>query len=260
MIDQFQIDTPENISFRYDIAGIGSRFLANLVDALIQGFVYAGLLFSAAILFNLFSGTRLPNQISNLITAGILLVIFLVQFGYFILFEIALNGQTPGKRLVGLRVIKENGYPLGALDSIIRNIVRIIDFFPFAYGIGLIVMFLNPRAKRLGDFAAGTIVVRVRDQVQLSDLQKIDVAPASLHPVELPGIDNLREADIEMIESFLMRRSQLRNSDELAQTLSQSIVGRLNTPEAQALATASTENFFRAVIAAYRRPKTNQGA
>lgn len=257
MSEQFQVETPENISFQYDIAGIGSRFLANLIDSLIQGSLYALLFFTVVVFLSATSNSRFSDQVNNLIAALVLLVIFLIQFGYFILFEIALAGQTPGKRLVGVRVMKENGYPLSVLDSIIRNIVRVIDFFPFAYGVGLIVMFLNARAKRLGDFAAGTIVVKMREQVKLSDLQRPTVA-ATPRLTEMVGLEKLREADIELVESFLQRRNQLRNPDVLAQTISQSVLARMNSPEARARASSmSADSFLRDVVAFYRRPKTN---
>ena len=74
-------------------------------------------------------------------------------------FEIATNGQSPGKRVLGLRVIKVQGYPISFSDSAIRNIVRIVDMLPFAYGVGLLTMLLNKNWQRLGDLAAGTLVV-----------------------------------------------------------------------------------------------------
>ena len=83
-------------------------------------------------------------------------------WGYFVFFEVIWHGQTPGKRWVGLRVIKEGGYPLGFVDSVIRNVVRLADFLPAYYMLGAIVMFIDPRSRRLGDLAAGTLVVRER--------------------------------------------------------------------------------------------------
>ena len=263
MSEQLQIETPENISFRYDIAGIGSRFLALLIDSLIQGSLYALLLFSVVVLVSAASRSSPSQDLSNAIAVVILIVIFLIQFGYFILFEIVLNGQTPGKRLIGLRVIKENGYPLSPLDSIIRNIVRVIDFFPFAYGVGVITMFANARAKRLGDLAAGTIVVQVREQVKLSELIKpspLQSVIAESRPArEMPGLEHLREPDIELIESFFRRRAGLRNAEAIALTIARAIAARMQTPEAQTLTDAlSADNFLRDVVAAYRQPKSAQ--
>lgn len=264
MSEQLYIETPENISFQYDVAGLGSRFLAILIDSLVQGAVYALLIFAFAISSAAAAGTstRLPSDLGNVLAVAILIVIFLIQFGYFIVFEIALNGQTPGKRLIGLRVIKENGYPLAVLDSIVRNIVRVIDFFPFAYGVGVIAMFTNARAKRLGDYAAGTIVVQVREQVKLSDLAKpssTQITPATAEADvagEMPGIENLRESDIEMIESFFRRRTELRNAEGIAVTIARAIAARMGVSASRPLNDGmEADNFLRGVVAAYRQPK-----
>jgi uncharacterized RDD family membrane protein YckC len=253
-IEQHVVETPENIFFGYEVAGLGSRFLASLIDSLIQGALYLMLVIgiSAIGASNLFED--LPAEFENWLVALVLLVLFMIQFGYFFFFEIILNGQSPGKRALGLRVVKENGLPLSILDALIRNIVRVIDFFPFGYGIGVIVMFANRRAKRLGDFAAGTVVVKLRDHIKLSDLE---TKPAPVeHTTELPGAARLKESDIELIESFLQRRAQLTNADALAQTLRQTMLARMDDAETRALAdTLPPGEFLARVAAAYRARK-----
>src|SRR5438874_468083 len=228
MSEQYFVNTPENISFGYDVAGIGSRFLAVFVDTLIQGTIYVFLFIVLLFVSGFDSLISFPPALNNLIPVIVLIVLFLVQFGYFMLFELLTGGQTPGKRLFNLRVIKENGYPLSPVDSVIRNLIRIIDFFPFAYGTGVIVMFLNDRAKRLGDFAAGTLVVKMRQEVRLSSL----TAPStSGYAPDLPGIEKLHEADIELIESFLQRRPQLQDAGTLAGSIARTIRARLDSPD-----------------------------
>jgi len=253
-IEQHVVETPENIFFGYEVAGLGSRFLASLLDSLIQAALYLALVIgiSAIGASNLFQD--LPAEFENWLVALILLVLFMIQFGYFFFFEIILNGQSPGKRALGLRVVKENGYPLSALDALVRNIVRVIDFFPFGYGVGVIVMFANRRAKRLGDFAAGTVVVKLRDHIKLSDLA-VNSAPVE-NAAELAGAARLKESDLELIESFLQRRLQLHNADALAQTIRQTILTRMDDPETRALAdTLSPVEFLARVAAAYRARK-----
>lgn len=253
MSDQYIVDTPENISFGYDVAGIGSRFLAVFVDTLIQGTLYVFLFIVLVLLSAFDAAVQLPRQLRDLAPTLILVVLFLVQFGYFMLFELITGGQTPGKRLMNLRVIKESGYPLSPLDSVIRNLIRIIDFFPFAYGVGVIVMFLNDHSKRLGDFAAGTLVVKMRDEVKLSSLAGPTTGG---YAPEWPGVENLREADVELIESFLQRRGQLRESGSLAGTIARNIRARLNSPEAEERAAyISHEEFLRQVALAYRKAR-----
>ena len=96
-------------------------------------------------------------------------------------FELLWNGQTPGKRLANTQVVRANGAPAEFGEVAIRNVVRIIDFLPFAYAIGFVVMFLNRRSRRLGDFAANTLVIKRQDQVKLSDLISPAPRPAQPH-------------------------------------------------------------------------------
>jgi uncharacterized RDD family membrane protein YckC len=256
MFDQHVIETPENISFDYPVAGIGSRFLAALIDTLIQGALYlllaVLLVFISAASATLNLPSALAQWIPLVMSIMLIVAIFFIQFGYYLWFEIARGGRSPGKDLFHLRVIKENGYPLTALDSIIRNLVRIVDFLPFGYGVGVIVMFFNERSKRLGDFAAGTLVVRVGDQVKLTDLKK---SAASTQITDIPGIENLRDADIELIETFLQRRSELDNAEQLSATITERIRAQMNTPEANALAADIPDLLLRRVAAAYRARK-----
>jgi hypothetical protein len=155
-----------------------------------------------------------------------------------------------------LRVIRENGYPLAALDSIIRNLVRIIDFFPFAYGVGVITMFSNKRAKRLGDFAAGTIVVKMRDEVRLTQI----VSPATSGapaPVNAPArVAGLTSTDIQVAESFLNRSNQFSNQDALGLEIAQRLATKMNL-EAEATPTTAPAAiaFLRDTVNAYRAPR-----
>jgi uncharacterized RDD family membrane protein YckC len=257
MIEQHSIETPENISFGYPIAGIGSRFLAVLVDTLIQSSLFMFTLVAVLLVVALLEAfpERVPEAVGRWlpeIGAVIMLVtLFIIQFGYFIILEIASRGSSPGKQLVGLRVIKENGYPLKPLDSIIRNLVRIVDFFPFGYGVGMLAMFLNARAKRLGDFAAGTIVVRVDQAVKLADLA---TPPAAA--VDLPGVERLTEADIELVESYLQRRKGFRNADILGAAIAarvRTLMGQVpGATGADASGGESPADFLGQVAAAYR--------
>lgn len=228
--EHLAVETPENIRFGYDVADIGSRFLAILIDSLIQSAIYIVLFLVLALIGSRATALNLPARVADLLGIVFLFVLFVIQFGYFMFFEIITGGQTPGKRLFGLRVIKDNGYPLSPIDSIIRNLIRIIDFFPFAYGIGVITMFANQRAKRLGDFAAGTLVVKMRDNVQLADLHS-HPAPTAPPPVlVMDGLALLDESDITLAESFLLRRTQLSNQATLSTQIAWRLREKMNLP------------------------------
>lgn len=254
--DQFIVETPENIRFGYDVADIGSRFLAILIDSLIQGVIFVLILIAVVLVGSQLSAVNLPRPVNDALAILLILVLFLVEFGYFLFLEIFMNGQTPGKRLFHLRVIRENGYPLSAVDSIIRNLVRIIDFFPFAYGIGVITMFSNKRAKRLGDFAAATIVVKMRDEVRLAQILPATPAGAPAPLNAPPRVVGITASDIELAESFLNRRAQFSNQDALSIQIAQRLAARMELPaEAVPTTSASAIAFLRDTVSAYRAPR-----
>ncbi len=274
--ERIVIETPENIAFGYDVAGLGSRFLAAFIDNLILGILYL-ILWIVLILVSFTSVlSNVPSELTWILPALLLLTMFLIWFGYYILFEIFMGGQSPGKRLLNLRVIKENGYPLGIVDILIRNLVRVIDFLPFGYGVGVVAMFANSRSKRLGDFAAGTLVVNVHENVKLADLQAASdrivasppPAPVSIAgpdglaaaPIDLPpeifGLANLRPTDIDLIESYLLRRPKLQNAAVLGPQIAKQVKLRLEggvmLPGAEGEPVERADEFLQQVVAAYR--------
>ena len=169
--EQYTIDTPENVMFDYHVAGIGSRFLGALVDTLILVIILLALsLGLGSLLALLGGGTEILSGEgehgswgAGLVMALSVIINFLLLWGYYTFFEIAWDGQTPGKRVARTRVILLTGSPADPIAIIIRNLMRIIDWLPWGYFIGLITMMLNDEARRLGDFAAGTLVVRLRE-------------------------------------------------------------------------------------------------
>src|SRR3984893_2673210 len=157
------IATPERVSFDYQVAGLGTRAIAQLIDLLILG----GILF-AVLLCGVAAGAMSVSQ-----TIGTLIEIiggFVVIFGYFWISEALWSGQTIGKKAFRLRAVGDRGEPLTFLQAGIRNVVRIVDFLPYGYGVGMVVLFANGKGKRLGDLAAGTIVVKDSDHVWLGQL------------------------------------------------------------------------------------------
>jgi len=163
--DELVVATPELVTFGYQLAGPGSRFLAQLIDFPIQ---------VAVLLLALLAGGALGALSGN--NAGIALVAsvilgFIVVWGYYPVSEAVWSGKTVGKYAFGLRVVGDQGEPIQVSQAVVRNLVRIVDFLPFFYGIGIIALFWNGRGKRLGDLAAGTVVVRERAPIRLSQLR-----------------------------------------------------------------------------------------
>jgi uncharacterized RDD family membrane protein YckC len=239
--DKLTIDTPEQMALEYPIAGLGSRFLAILADTAIQ---------VVLAIFVLIVGTFIGAGLATLgglgpqwVFAIIVFLLFLLNSGYFALFEIFWNGQTPGKRYAQVRVIKDDGRPIGAYEAIVRNALRLVDMLPAMYGIGLVSIFMSRQSKRLGDFVAGTVVVHektlegVRPYVET----KIDET--------LPAIDASKVTleEVRLIETFLNRRDSLEPA--VRTTMAMQIANRLaDKMEVKIYGWPRTERFLEAVI------------
>ena len=160
--DQLNIETPELVAIEMPLAGIGSRFIALLIDTLIWA---AGLLVLAILAWLFRPAMQAFSNLSYQWTVAIVtLIMFLLNWGYFTIFEAFWNGRTPGKRVARIRVIQRSGRPIGIFESMARNFVRYVDQIPFFYAVGVITMFATRQHQRLGDLAAGTLVVRDREQ------------------------------------------------------------------------------------------------
>src|SRR5215471_2452673 len=220
--DKLTIDTPELTALDFAVAGIGSRFLALAFDTLIQTVI--GLVggIGGSILVGVIS-TAVPKA-GVWALALLVLFFFGLYFGYFALFEIMWNGQTPGKRKAGIRVIKDSGRPLTPAESIGRNLMRIVDWLPAFYAVGMVSAILTKENKRLGDLVAGSLVVR---ESSFSDLNRgWQTSPAPAGPaLSSLGAERLSPDECALIDSYLHRRLDLephvrfRMADEIFRRL-----------------------------------------
>ena len=223
------------------VAGIGSRFVALLVDYLIW--------FIALILF-IFILSLIGPSLAHFgklgekwATALAIFALFLWFWGYFTLFEAFWDGRTPGKRLAKIRVIQRSGRGIGLFESMTRNLLRIVDQFPLVYAVGAVTIFLTRDHQRLGDLAAGTLVVHERENLSapsqaagsrtftagifdLPDERPAQGGARSLH-VDFPasGVQRMETADLEVLEGFFARR--LDFSMEVRAELAQRIAGAI---------------------------------
>src|SRR5208337_2379142 len=211
--------TPELVDIQMPLAGIGSRFIALLVDMLIW---IAGFLLLLALLAIFLPGiAEFSNISAEWAFAIFLIIIFLLFWGYFTLFEAFWNGRTPGKRTARIRVIQRSGRAIGLIESMTRNLIRYVDMQPFPlYTVGVIAIFATRQHQRLGDLAAGTLVVRDRqDEAPLwgeSGARTFTAqlfvpaapAPEPQAALTLPatGIAKLSPADLAVLEGFFARR------------------------------------------------------
>ena len=198
--EKLTIDTPEQIALEFPLAGVGSRFLAIAFDTLLQGAAFA-VLGGVALLVRGVSGGQFAGL--GMWGLAILLVIaFAIYSGYFAAFEAVWTGQTPGKRLVGLRVIDVSGRPLSVYAAIIRNLLRLVDQLPGFYAFGIVSVLVTRRQQRIGDLAAGTVVVHERLGARAAAPQTHPGGPRF-------GAHRLSNAEIAVVEGFLRRRGEL---------------------------------------------------
>jgi uncharacterized RDD family membrane protein YckC len=245
--DELRIDTPEQIALEIPIAGIGSRFLAIAVDTLLQfvGSIVATFLF-------LFTGPligtalfRLPAGLVAFLPAIAMLVVFCIYWGYFAFFEILWKGQTPGKRVAGIRVIKDSGRPIDISSAILRNLLRAVDFLPALYTAGIICMILNRHSRRLGDLVAGTVVVHDRPPARIDAEWAAPPDPALVSVINLPAV-RLTDGELVLIETYLQRRLEVdwEARDPVRAQIVQRVTNRTGLRPAQG---ESLDDFLEAV-------------
>lgn len=221
-----RVETPEHVRFDFQLAGPAKRGLAWFLDLLIQAGVFvvvaiiAGLAGVMGNVDNLFTGA----------TTGLFMVIlFLMEWFYFALFEAFWGGRTPGKKVLKIKVVREGGYPLTFVDAFLRNLLRAADWLPFGYAIGLIVMGQDQRFRRLGDWVAGTMVVTDEAHGPGSAVQ-IHPAPSAAELAWLPNRPALSLHEMEAVELFLRRSSRLAPArvHELAEMIAPIFARRMN--------------------------------
>ncbi len=199
MEETVRVTTAENVAFTYSLAGLGSRFLAVFIDLLIQ-VTLASLVALILALFGFF--TLFGHKTGTAIAIGVsAVIVFAIFYAYFIVFETE-DGRTPGKRLIGIRVVRDGGFPLDFSSSVIRNVVRVLEATLGFYVISVVCVFASAQNKRLGDMAAGTIVVRDR------------VAPQTVPVIpnvraDDPLVRDLKPFEREIILRYVDRRATL---------------------------------------------------
>lgn len=256
--DQISIDTPELVAIELPLAGVGSRFIALLVDMLLWG---AGMVVLLLLFVMLAPAFATFNKLSfQWVAALTIFLFFLFNWGYFTLFEAFWNGRTPGKKVARIRVIQQSGRPIGVFESMARNLVRYIDMQPgIIYAVGVVAMFVTRQHQRLGDLAAGTLVVVDREQESplwgLSGSRTITAAaftPPEPRPeahtlVSLPvaEVAKLSASDLEVLEGFFARRLDmpLAVRQSLAERLAEAIRAKSGMEQPGGV---STETFLEA--------------
>lgn len=230
------VDGAENTGLTLVLAGMGNRMLAFLLDSLITGL----LSIAVVVLFSLAGLLSGSETAVYYILALLLLALFVIRWGYFITFELIWHGQTPGKKLLRIKVVREDGRPVNFTASFLRNILRIVDALPGGYAVGLIMVFVNAREKRVGDIVGGTMVVK-------EPKAAYPAGPGGISRGPVPGLGGIADparvarylttAEMELIGDYLERRHSLEGEtrDRLSGHLAVKLARRLHLdPPAEA--------------------------
>jgi uncharacterized RDD family membrane protein YckC len=218
------VETPEHVRFRHQVVGPTRRATAWFIDVMFRA-VIAGVLLVLVSLF-----VVIPD-IGPGITVGLgAVVLFLAEWFYFAAFEALWSGRTPGKRWTGLRVVRENGQPIDATAAILRNLLRAVDFLPGVYAIGSLVMARDPKFRRLGDMAAGTMVVH-EERKRMAQTFVLHPPPSEQEIAWVKHLPPLRLQDLKTIDLLLRRASRLHPDrvSELAEMIAPAYARRLGT-------------------------------
>ncbi len=209
--DGILIETPENVDFTFAPAGVGVRALAYIIDLVVR---YTPVLV-VVMVFSLVGDVTQLERLGAWGTAAAFMLLFFVQWAYFVLFEYFWNGRTPGKRAMGIRVVLDGGYPITFVASAVRNLMRVVDSMPLFYGVGIISAFVSRREKRLGDFAGGTLVVR-EEPFDIEYLSVIEEHSRPSDSGETTRHVPLSAQEIDLITRFLERRRTLDDATSRA--------------------------------------------
>jgi len=245
------IETPERIRFRYRISGPGRRFVAWSIDFAIRIVLLIGL----AIAVGLFAS--ITWSVTGESALGLLLLgIFALEWLYGAVFEWLWSGRTPGKFVLGLRVVRVDGSPGRFPDFLLRNLLKAVDFLPAipvpstpfwlpTFGISLITMMVDPRLRRIGDMVAGTVVV-IEQRARVLEAVTLKTPVSEAEREGLPGTVRLSRQEKQILEEFLRRKRRLSKgrAEELAQ---------LFAPTLSAREGVEADSFTRVLELAYAR-------
>lgn len=213
---QVDVETPEHVAIGYELADLGSRFTALLLDWI---FITLGMVGIWLGVLALASIMGMRSAVTGIGLGLTILAGFVLMWGYFVFYEGLRDGQTPGKRRMGIRVVHDGGFPVTVRGAAVRNLMRLIDVQPApSFAVGGLAMMLHPQTKRLGDLAAGTVVVRDRTGQPIPEESK---APA---PVAL-GRPRLTDDEFAALEMYVARRAAL--PPEVRAELSRKLMSRV---------------------------------
>jgi uncharacterized RDD family membrane protein YckC len=254
------LQTPESVELEFTLAGIGNRAYALLIDYIVLGLIQIAFLIAWA-----FLSIQLANVIEDWVgdsdrlqlwlVAIVLLITFFIYVGYFVFFEALWQGQTPGKRYVKIRVIRDDGRPVGLQQSTLRALLRPVDDIFF---LGVFLIALGKREKRLGDFVAGTLVIQEEQSIASATFPLSDQAQTLADQLQLEAdLSRLLPEDFAVIREYLQRRQAMtpEAKTELSRQLAHQVKEVIGLEKVPQKVTANV--FLEAVYLAYQQQSSS---
>jgi uncharacterized RDD family membrane protein YckC len=263
ILNRVKFVTPESVELEFTLAGVGSRAFALVIDYHILAVVIALVLTAWATIsyqIQAFGKQIFGDRADNWVLAITLLVLFVVYAGYFVFFETLWQGQTPGKRFAKIRVVRDDGRPVGLQQTTLRALLRPFDEISF---IGALLIIFNRKEKRLGDFVAGTIVIQTQT-VAVSEKQKLTLSESSKlacsQILETTNLSTMLPDDFAVIREYLVRRHIMAKKarEELAIELTQqvkSIIQLDRLPDG-----INSDIFLEGIYLAYQQSSTGESS
>lgn len=217
------IETPEHVLLSYHLAGPIRRGLAWGIDTLLRGALLT--LVGVAVGF---SSAVFGERLEGFKTGIVLVLVFLLEWVYFVVCDVTMSGRSPGKKALGLRVVSAEGLPVSLGDSLLRNLLRGADFLPVGYVLGVVCMLLDARFRRLGDLVAGTLVIYEPRLIYRAP-PRLTPPPSQAELAWLPARVELSAAEREAIELFMLRVADLpaARADEIGDILALPLAKRM---------------------------------
>jgi uncharacterized RDD family membrane protein YckC len=259
--------SPEQVALHLPLAGPTSRILAYAIDLVLVVAI------EIALLTTVLLGTPLAEQIGSSLSelgknldkpgpessqallvmlAALIVVQLVIEWGYFTFFELAMGGRSPGKRVMGLRVMRDGGLPLTLRESLVRNVLRCVDMLPSNYVLGLVSMIVSSEGKRLGDIAAGTVVVRIDRIPRPRELPEVEGGERGAFRFDHAQIARLGELEGRLLRQTLRRIEDL-GEPAASQLLERAVEALRARLEYGPVAADERRAFLRALLYELRR-------
>lgn len=236
-----RVRTSEHVGINYEIAGIGNRFLAAFVDLALLGVIELGLSLVFGVVIRELGGVAATSALA----VSVVLLVLVIPFAYWVLLEAFWNGQTIGKHLVGIRVLRDDGSPVGFFAVLARGLLRLLDVVPLIFPVDMLLMLLSAKGQRLGDLVAGTVVVKARFDRDFHALRtRAEPAARALSVRSLSGEEQ------RLVREFVLREPKL--TAPVRASVAASIAARLRPVVPESAEHADDVVFLHAVAASLR--------